>query len=192
MPIKKIVILFSGTGTNLENLIKKLHQKAFDGFKIEVVHAITNNPEAKGIEKAKRLNIKTTIIDHKKFNAREDFDKEVVTLIKSLNVDLTILAGFMRILTPIFTENIKAINIHPSLLPLFKGANAIEKSYLSNMKIAGVTIHKVSSGVDEGEIIDQECFYKNENISIDDFEKKIHQIEYTLFPKAVIKVLSSS
>ncbi len=190
MPIKRVIILFSGTGTNLENLIKKLHQKSFNHFKIEVVHAITNNPKAKGIEKAKKLGIKTTIIDHKKFDSRESFDKEVVNLINSLHVDLTILAGFMRILTPIFTQNIKAINIHPSLLPLFKGANAIDNSYYSDMKVAGVSVHEVSSGVDEGKIIDQGCFYKEDNLSIDQFEEKIHQIEYILFPKAVIKVLS--
>lgn len=97
----------------------------------------------------------------------------------------------MRILTPIFTDNIKAINIHPSLLPLFKGANAIEASYQSKMKVAGVSVHEVSSGVDDGMIIDQACFYKDDNISIDEFEERIHEIEYVLFPKAVIKVLAS-
>ncbi len=192
MLIKRVVILFSGRGTNLENLIKRLHQKSFNNFKIEVVHAITNSPKAKGIEKAEKLGIQTTIIDHKKFDSRESFDKEIVKLINSLNVDLTILAGFMRILTAVFTQNIRAINIHPSILPLFKGANAIENSYHSNMKIAGVSVHEVSSGVDDGEIIDQACFYKEDNISIDQFEDKIHQIEYILFPKAVIKVLSSN
>ena len=191
MPIKRIVILFSGTGTNLENLIQTLHQKSFSHFKIEVAHAITNNPHAKGIKKAKKLGIKTTTIDHKNFDSREDFDRKLVNLIDSLDIDLTILAGFMRILTPIFTQNIKAINIHPSLLPLFKGAHAIENSYQSSMKIAGVSVHFVSSGVDEGEIIDQACFYKEDNISIDTFKEKIHKTEYILFPKAVMKVLSS-
>ncbi len=191
MLIKRVVILFSGTGTNLENLIQKLHQKLFNDFKIEIVGAITNNPKAEGIQKAQKLGIKTTIIDHKEFTSREEFDKEVVNIIQSLNVELTILAGFMRILTPIFTENIKAINIHPSILPLFKGANAIQKSYLSDMKVAGVTIHEVSAGVDDGEIIDQECFYKKENMTIDEFEQSIHQIEYRLFPKAIIKILST-
>ena len=119
MSLKKIAILFSGEGSNLENLIIKLHQK-----NAIVVAAITNNPHAKGIQKAENLGIEVKILNHKEFDSRELFDTKLVEIIQSLNVDLTVLAGFMRILTPIFTDQIKAINIHPSLLPLFKGAIA--------------------------------------------------------------------
>ncbi len=181
--MKKIAILFSGEGTNLENIIKTLHDK-----KLKVVKAITNNPKANGIKRAKKYNIPTVVIDNKNFNNREDFDKELVSELKKDSLDLVILAGFMRILTPIFTENIKSINIHPSLLPHFKGANAIEQSFKSDMKEAGVTVHEVSSELDSGKIILQESF-KKENLSFTEFEKRIHEIEYSLYPKAILKYL---
>jgi len=190
MSIKKIAVLFSGEGSNLENLIKKLHNKKVENFKIEISLALCNNPNANGIKKAKRLGIKTVVIDHRDFKNREDFDKKIVEEIEKNGCDLAVLAGFMRILTPVFTQRIKAINIHPSILPLFKGANALKRSFESDMKVAGVTIHWVNSDLDSGEIIAQECFNK-ENMSFLEFEKKIHQIEHEIYPKAVVWVLKS-
>ncbi len=189
MSLKKLVVLFSGEGTNLENIIKKLHKKEFEGKKIEIVKAITNNPHAKGIEKAKNYEIEVEVIDHRNFSSREEFDEILVKSIKKVNPHLVILAGFMRILSPVFTSNIKnAINIHPSLLPLFKGANAIKKSFESQMKVAGVTVHRVSDELDSGEILDQRCFHRD-NESFEEFEKKIHQLEYELYPKVIKNLL---
>lgn len=187
---KNIVILFSGNGTNLENIIKKVHNKEFNGVKVEVSLAITNNPNANGIKRAKKHGVDVKIIDHKNFSSREEFDKELVKVIKEINPDLVVLAGFMRILTPVFTKNIKnAINIHPSLLPLFKGANALKRSYESSMKVAGVTIHRVSEELDSGEILEQECFHR-EDESFEEFENKIHNLEHKLYPKVIVKLLS--
>ncbi|WP_281951878.1 phosphoribosylglycinamide formyltransferase [Nitrosophilus kaiyonis] len=189
MFIKKIVILFSGEGTNLENIIKKLHNKEFNDTKIVVSKAITNNPLANGIKRAKREGVEVEIIDHKKYTSREEFDKELVKAIKKESPDLVVLAGFMRILTPIFTENIKnAINIHPSILPLFKGANALKRSFESDMKVAGVTVHKVSSELDSGEILEQDCF-KKDRLSFEEFEKRIHELEYEIYPKVIVDIL---
>ncbi len=183
MSIKRVTILFSGEGENLENIIKKLHPHT-----IEIVAAITNNPLANGIPKAQKLGIETIVIDHRDFKKREEFDQALVKIITPLNIDLAILAGFMRILTPVFTDNIKAINIHPSLLPLFKGAHAIEESFNSNMKVAGVSTHLVNSQLDSGDIIDQVCFNK-EDMDFQTFKNKITQIEHELFPKSIKKVL---
>ncbi|EOJ1346051.1 formyltransferase family protein, partial [Campylobacter jejuni] len=97
----------------------------------------------------------------------------LVQKIKESGANLTILAGFMRILSPVFTKNIKAINLHPSLLPLFKGAHAIKESYESDMKVAGVSVHWVSEELDGGMIIAQKAFEKR-NLSFEEFEKKIH------------------
>ncbi|NPA81497.1 MAG: phosphoribosylglycinamide formyltransferase [Epsilonproteobacteria bacterium] len=190
MSVKKIAILFSGEGTNLENLIKKLHNRVFDSFKVEVALSLTNNPNANGIKRALKYGIETVIVDHRDFEDRESFDERVVKEIRDRGCDLAVLAGFMRILTPIFTENIKALNIHPSLLPLFKGANALERSFKSDMKVGGVSVHKVTSELDGGEILSQECFNK-EGMSFEEFENKIHQIEHRIYPKTVIKVLKS-
>jgi len=183
--LKKIVILFSGEGSNLENLIKTLHKKS-----VEVVMVITNKPNAKGIEKAKKYGVDTMVINHKQYTSREEFDKKLVESINSLNVDLTVLAGFMRILTPVFTDHIDAINIHPSLLPLFKGADALKRSFNSPMKVAGVSVHKVVSEVDGGEIIAQKCFDKK-GMDFETFKESIHRCEYEIFPRAVIEVLEN-
>ncbi|WP_201333190.1 phosphoribosylglycinamide formyltransferase [Nitratiruptor sp. YY09-18] len=184
--MKKIVILFSGNGSNLENIAKKLHGK------VEVAAAITNNPQAYGIQRAKRLGIPIEIIDHREFPSRESFDEVLVQTIKQYNPDLVVMAGFMRILSPIFTKNIKnAINIHPSLLPLFKGAKAIEKSYASDMKVAGVTVHWVNDELDGGKIIDQACFHR-EDESLEEFAAKIHELEYNLYPRVIANLLDIS
>ena len=190
MVIKRIAILFSGSGTNLENLIQKLHNKTFGDIKIEVVLTICNIPNAKGIQRSQKFGIEPVIIDHKKYNSREEFDKELVRVIGEYDVDLCVLAGFMRILTPEFTKNVKAINLHPSLLPLFKGAKAIEESYHSNMKVGGISVHFVNEELDGGEIIAQECFKKSRGMSLEEFEEKIHSLEYELLPKTVVEILS--
>jgi phosphoribosylglycinamide formyltransferase-1 len=186
MSVKKIVILFSGEGSNLENLIKTLHPQ-----KVEVVSAITNNPKAKGIQKAENLGVDVIILNHKEYENREDFDAKMVEVIKKLDIDLVVMAGFMRILTPIFTDNLKAINIHPSLLPLFKGANAIEQSFYSDMKVAGVSVHEVVSEVDGGNIISQRCFDKSQ-MDLDSFKKNIQICEHEIFPKAVLDYTKSN
>ncbi len=190
MPIKKIAILFSGSGTNLENLIKKLHQKEFNGFKVEVSAAISNNPDAKGIERSRKYGIEPIVVNHKNFSSREEFDKELVRTIKQSGAELAVLAGFMRFLTPVFIQNIKAINLHPSLLPLFKGGHAIEESFESNMKVGGITIHYVNEELDGGAIIAQKCFQKDSSMDMDSYEKKIHSLEYDLYPEVVVAVLS--
>ena len=189
MSLKKIVVLFSGEGSNLENIIKKLHKKSFGLDSYEVTAGITNNKEAKGLQICKRYDIPFYVIEHKKYTSREEFDTKLVEIISSLKPHLTVLAGFMRILTPIFTKNVKAINLHPSLLPLFKGTNAIEKSFYSNMKVGGVSVHYVSEELDGGEIILQEYFIKEENETLQSFTKKIKLLEYKLLPQAIVKIL---
>lgn len=190
MSLKKIAILFSGEGTNLEALIQALHGKTFDGTTIEVALTLTNNPNANGIRRARKYGLEPIVINHTIFPTREAFDTALVETIQAHEIDLTVLAGFMRILTPIFTDQIKAINIHPSLLPLFKGANALKRSFESDMKVAGVTVHEVVTEVDGGKIIAQACFEK-EQLNFTDFEKKIHETEYQLYPKAVVKYLQT-
>jgi len=167
----------------MENIIKKLHP-----HKIFVVAVITNNPKARGIAKAKALGINTVILNHKEFDSREKFDEKLVEIITGFDVDLTILAGFMRILTPIFTSRIKAINIHPSLLPAFKGANALKRSYESDQAKVGVSTHFVTDELDGGKIIMQKSFDKS-GMSFEEFEKKIHECEHEIYPLSVLKAL---
>jgi len=189
MSVKKIAILFSGEGSNLQTLLKTLHNKNFNGTSIEVALTLTNNPDAKGIEKSRAFGIEPVVIEHTKFTSREEFDKVVVQAIQKENIDLTVLAGFMRILTPVFTKNIKAINLHPSLLPQFKGANAIKRSFQANIDRAGVSVHFVSDELDGGEIIMQESFIKTAQMNYEEFEANIRKIEHEILSHAVIKLL---
>jgi len=181
--MKKIAILFSGSGTNLKYILDNLHNK-----KIEVVLALTNNPNAGGIEYAKEYNIPLIVEDSKKYNSREEFDAKVVKHIKKANVDLTVLAGFMRILTPVFTTNINAINLHPSLLPRHKGLNAIEKSFKDEFSEGGVSVHWVTSELDGGEIILQNEI-KKEGLSFKEYYNNIRIIEKKAIVEAITKVL---
>jgi len=190
MVIKKIAVLFSGSGFNLEKILQEVHKKIFKTCMIEVSCCICNKADAPGIQKAKNYGLETILIEHKNFADRESFDKELVSVIQNSGAELVVLAGFMRFLTPYFTQNLKAINLHPSLLPLFKGANAIEESYNSSMKIGGITVHYVNEELDGGKIIAQECFAKKDGMSFEEFEKNIHDLEYELLPKTIIKLLS--
>ncbi|AXP09094.1 phosphoribosylglycinamide formyltransferase [Campylobacter hepaticus] len=185
----KLAVLFSGNGSNLENILEKLHQKTIGENTYEVVLCLCNNKNAFGIQRAKKYNLESVIIDHKNYKTREDFDRILVQKIKESEVDLTVLAGFMRILSPVFTKEIKAINLHPSLLPLFKGAHAIKQSYESDMKIAGVSVHWVNEVLDSGEIIDQKAFEK-QDLSFEEFKAKIHALEHEILPLSIIKIFS--
>jgi len=180
--MKKIAILFSGTGTNFNYIAENLHKK-----KLEITVALTNNPDAKGIEIAKKYNIPLIVIPSKNLS-REEFDKKVVEELKKYNFDLVVLAGFMRILTPIFTDNLKAINLHPSLLPRHKGLNAIEKSFEDSNKDGGVSVHWVTKELDSGEIILQKTILK-ENLTFNDYYNKIRTIEKDALSEAILKVL---
>lgn len=185
---KKIAILFSGSGTNMENIIKKLHCKCFNGVKIEVSLLICNKQDALGIKRAKNLGFDTKIIEHGKYTSRDDFDAKLVQMIKAANIDLVVLAGFMRVLGEQFCKEVKAINLHPSILPLFKGAHAIEESWQSDMQVGGISIHWVSAELDGGKIIAQKTFARK-NRSFEKWEEKIHKLEHKLLPKTIVKIL---
>lgn len=184
--MKKIVILFSGEGFNAQNIVKKLHKK-----ECEVICGITNKKDAKGIDRLNELSIDTKILEHTGFETREAFDTELVSMINSYKPDLVVLSGFMRILTEVFSSNIKSINLHPSLLPKYKGARAIERSYESGDAEVGVSVHFVSSELDGGEIIMQKSFIRDKDESYDSFCAKIKDIEFEIMPEAIQKVLNS-
>lgn len=183
--MKRIVALFSGEGTNLANLIEKIHLKHG-----AIVCAITNNPNAAGIAKARAAGIPVEILNHLDFETRESYDTDLVKMIREYNPDLVVLCGFMRILTPVFTANIRSINLHPALLPAFKGARAIERSFESDEKVCGVSVHWVTDELDGGEIILQKSFTKNPSDTLEEFSAKIRQIEHEILPLSVVKILN--
>ncbi len=182
--MKKIVILFSGEGKNLHNIIDTLHLKG-----CEVVCAISNKADAKGLEGLHVKQIKSEILEHTHFSSREAYDTELVKRIQSYAPDLVVLAGFMRILTPVFTKNVKAINLHPSLLPKHKGAHAIQDSFAADDTIGGISVHYVSEELDGGAIIAQASFEKSKNETLESFTRKIKALEYELLPKTIMEIL---
>ncbi|WP_169754682.1 phosphoribosylglycinamide formyltransferase [Campylobacter curvus] len=189
MPTKKIAVLFSGSGSNLEAILSQLHGKIFNGVRLEVALTLTNKADAYGIERARKYGLTSVVIENKNFASREEFDTALVNEIKKYDVDLVVLAGFMRILSEIFTSQIRAINLHPSILPLFKGAHAIKESFASDMQIGGVSVHWVSAELDGGKIIAQRAFERKDGMSEQEWEAKIHAIEHEILPQSIVKIL---
>ncbi len=181
--MKRIAVLFSGKGSNFAHIVKTLHNK-----ECEVVFALTNNPQAEGIHIAQEHGIPYGVVEPKNFDSREAYDVVVVDTLKRYSPDLTVLAGFMRILTPIFTEQVKAINLHPSLLPRHKGLKAIEKSYEDEHLEGGVSVHFVSSELDGGEVILQKTLAKK-GLSFEEYDTQIRAIEKEALSEAIVKVL---
>lgn len=183
-----LVVLFSGKGSNLNALIERFHGRKIAEKSVRVV-PVTNRPEAGGIRLAEKAGIETIVIDHRRYPGREAFDEKLVETIESYDPALVVMAGFMRILTPVFTSRIDAINLHPSLLPLFKGADAIAQSFRSGMKVGGVTVHRVTQELDSGEILAQGCVPIEEDDTLESFTRKIHSLEHRLLPETVGRLL---
>ena len=184
--MNKIAVLFSGKGSNFAHIVKTLHK-----HEVEVVFALTNNPHAEGIKVAQDSGIPYGVVEPKNFDSREAYDEVVVDTLKRYSPDLTVLAGFMRILTPTFTEQIKAINLHPSLLPRHKGLKAIEKSYEDEHLEGGVSVHFVSSELDGGEVIVQKTLLK-EGLAFEAYNAAIRALEKEALIEAIDTVLKEN
>lgn len=152
----KVGVLISGNGSNLQALIDAC--KAPD-FPAEIAIVISNKADAYGLKRAKTAGIATVSINHKDFNSRKEFDTAVDKELKTANVELVCLAGFMRLVSSWFVESWydKLINIHPSLLPSFKGVNAQKQAFDAGVKLTGCTVHFVRPEMDVGPIITQEA-----------------------------------
>jgi len=187
--IKKtnIAVFISGTGTNFKNLIQYSLKKQ-SKFKIKLV--VSNNLNAKGLEYAKKFKIKKKIINYKNLTNSEihilnDLNKE--------NINIICLAGFMRILTANFIKKFKGkiINIHPSLLPKYKGLNTHQRALDNKEKYSGCTVHYVNSKLDAGKIILQKKIKIFKNDTSEKLSKRILKQEHLLYPKALEKIISS-
>lgn len=186
--MKNICIFASGNGTNFEAIVDAVNNGIIENAK--VVMLIVDRKNAYAILRAKRLNIEYRYVNATKFNSREDYEREIVNIISPLNIDLICLAGYMKIITNVLLDAYKdkIINIHPALLPSFKGAHGINDAFNFGCKVFGVTIHHVSSELDGGKIIAQKAieYYGNDVLEL---EGKIHDIEHVLYPDVVNKLL---
>lgn len=187
--MKRIVFLVSGSGTNMENLIRRIQAGEIPADPVAV---ICNKPGAKALEKATALGVKTVVIDHKAYEDRAAFDQALDICLAAHKPDLVVLAGFMRVLTEGFVKKYygRLINIHPALLPAFPGAHGIRDAWDAKVKETGVTVHFVDSGVDTGPIILQKKVPILPEDTLETLEARVHQVEYELYPEALKRVLS--
>ena len=185
----KIIVLISGNGSNLQAIIDACKSGIING---NVVGVISNRDDVFGLERAKKDNIPSKVINHNNYNTRIDFDQKLVSTIKKFQPDLVVLAGFMRILSPIMTSAFKdkMINIHPSLLPKYPGLNTHEQVIANNDAEHGVTIHSVSEELDGGPIIAQSKILVHKKQKLDDLIERIHKVEHMIFPKVISMIAS--
>jgi len=187
--MKRIAFLVSGSGTNMENLIKRIRAGEIPA---DPVIVISNKPGVKALEKAAALGVKTRVIDHTAYGDREAFDKALSECLESHKIDFVVLAGFMRVLTGGFVKKYhgRLINIHPAFLPAFPGAHAIKDAWDAQVKETGVSVHFVDTGVDTGAVILQRKVPVLADDTLEALEARVHQIEYEIYPEALSLVLS--
>jgi len=184
--MKNVAVLFSGQGTNFAYLAEHLPK-----HDVRIVAALTDNPDAGGIAVAKAHGIALEIVDKRAFARREDFDAEAVRRFEAYAPDITVLAGFMRILTPVFTERICAVNLHPSLLPRHKGLHAIERSFADAYDEGGVSVHWVTRELDGGEIIVQRRIPKVGH-TLESYRDEVRRVEKEALLEGVLTALEAS
>lgn len=186
--MRKIAVFASGTGTNFDAIVKAIEDQKLNAS-VECV--VVDNLKAKVIEKAKKKNIEVFAFNPKDYASKKEYEKEIVALLDQKKVELVVLAGYMRLCGETFLNAYegKIINIHPSLLPAFKGKDAIGQAIEYGVKVMGVSIHYVDSGMDSGKIIAQRSFDVEENMSHDEIEARIHAIEHVLYPETIQKLL---
>lgn len=185
----QVAVLISGGGSNLQALIDACKSPEFPA---EIKLVISNKQDAYGLIRAENDNIATKFINHKDFKDRESFDQEIDKALCEYNIEFICLAGFMRLLSAWFSQKWqdKMINIHPSLLPSFKGENAQKQAFEYGVKIAGCTVHYVTPQMDAGPIICQECVTIEEDDDLASVKAKILAKEHFIYPKSLQKIAS--
>jgi len=178
----KAVILISGNGSNLQSIIDNA-----DRIDLQISCVISNNKNAFGLKRAQSSKIQTCVIEAELFNSREAFDSQLINIINKYGVELIILAGYMRILTPLFVEHYfgKIINIHPSLLPKFPGLNSHQKAIDDAEKTHGASVHFVTKELDSGPIIIQEIVSIENEDTVATLSDKVLKVEHVIYPKVI-------
>ena len=184
----KIAIFASGNGGNFQRIVEA--QKSGEGKGYEVKVLIVDKESAYAIERAKLLEIPYYFINPKEYNTKMEFEEKIIDILKKYEIEYIVLAGYMRIISPILLEEYfnKIINIHPAYLPEFPGKDGIGDAYKARARQTGVTIHYVDSGVDTGEIIYQERLKIDSQWGLEDLKNKIHEIEHRIYPMILTKL----
>jgi phosphoribosylglycinamide formyltransferase 1 len=186
---RKLGVLISGRGSNLKAIIDAIDQKQLDA---SIAIVISNRADAPGLDHAINAGIETLVLSHKRFATREDYDRALVDELKQREVAVVCLAGFMRLLSPIFVDAFpnRILNIHPSLLPNYPGLHPQQQALDDGASISGATVHFVNKDLDAGPIVLQQSVPISKTDTADTLAARILEIEHQLYPRAIEKVLS--
>ncbi|MDP3349208.1 MAG: phosphoribosylglycinamide formyltransferase [Hydrogenophaga sp.] len=191
---KNIVILISGSGSNMAAIVETSIQQRWQArLKARVVAVISNKAGAQGLAWAREQGIATHALDHTQFSSREAFDAALMVEIDRHAPTLVVLAGFMRILTPGFVQHYKGrlVNIHPSLLPAFTGLKTHQRAIDMGCRVAGATVHRVTSELDHGEILDQAVVPVLPGDTAETLAARVLTQEHVIYPRALEQLLTA-
>ena len=182
--LKNIAVFASGKGTNFSAIARAIKKGK---IKANLSLLVCDNPKAGVIGRAKRMGVKVALVLRDDFKSRKDFEAKIIQHLEENKIDLIVLAGFMRLLSSDFVKSYfgRILNIHPALLPSFKGTQGIKDAFDYGVKITGVTVHFVDEKMDHGPIILQEAVKVKEEDTLETLEKKIHKIEHKIYPEAI-------
>jgi len=186
--MQNIAVFASGFGSNLQAIIKAIKKGK---LKASLALVVSDNKKSYALKRAKKAGVKNIFIDPALFANREAFEQEVLKELKQEKVDLIVLAGFMRIIGNTLLESYpgRILNIHPALLPAFKGSFGIKDAFEYGAKITGVTVHFLDDKMDHGPIILQGAIKIDDSDTLESLEKKIHKLEHKLYPAAISLVM---
>lgn len=179
----KIGVLLSGSGTNLQAIV----DAAAEGLPVEIVHVVSSRPDAYGIERAHGAGIPVTALNRDVYADPIEADKRIVETLRNAGADYVVMAGYMRKVTPVLLDAFpdRVLNLHPALLPSFKGAHAIQDAYDAGVKVTGITVHFANEDYDLGPIVAQRAVEVREDDALDDLEARIHEVEHVLYPEVL-------
>ncbi|SFA49555.1 formyltetrahydrofolate-dependent phosphoribosylglycinamide formyltransferase [Anoxybacillus pushchinoensis] len=187
--MKRIAIFASGSGTNFQAIVDAAKKGEIQA---DVALLVCDRPHAKVIERAIREHVPSFVFHPKQYETKECFEREILQQLRERGVDWIVLAGYMRLIGPTLLQAYrnKIVNIHPSLLPAFPGKDAIGQAYRYGVKVTGVTVHYVDEGMDTGPIIAQQALYIYDGEPLESIERRIHEIEHTLYPQVIQQLLT--
>ncbi|WP_375104737.1 phosphoribosylglycinamide formyltransferase [Paenibacillus sp. RS8] len=185
MQLSRIAVFASGQGSNFAALIDAQRAGLLGEGNIELL--VSDKPEAPVAKRAEDAGIPALLLRPKDFASREDYEAEIVAELQRREIGLVVLAGYMRLITPVLLTPYagRIINIHPSLLPAFAGKDAIGQALEYGVKLTGVTVHFVDGGMDTGPVIAQRSVALQDNDTADSLAERIHKVEYELYPEVV-------
>lgn len=180
----KIGVLLSGSGTNLQAIIDDI---AAGTLPVEVVKVISSRPDAYGIERAKAAGVPVASMNRGMYIDPEAADERIVEELKMAGAEYVVMAGYMRKVTPVMLDAFpnRVLNLHPALLPSFKGAHAIRDAFDAGVKVTGVTVHFANAEYDKGPIVAQRAIDVREDDTLDMLEARIHEVEHRLYPEVL-------